>query len=249
MKRGQVTVFVILAIVILAIVGLIAYYNETIRAKLGDTTLRGVSLPAEVREVQSYIQGCVEETSNDALVMIGSQGGYYNLPRGNFEGSLAYYYYDGRTMVPSLQEIGQEVSDYINNNLANCVDFNEFPRLGFEDERPIAKVKILEENVDVAVTYNVVIESETESYNLKEPYYVNVPVRLGKIYEVSKEIVNMEKKGIENFCISCLLDIGIENKLRISLDNFDNDLIFSITDDYSKMDEGFYIFMFANKLR
>jgi hypothetical protein len=54
LKKGQATIFVILGIVIIVIVGLFLY--------LGSEFLPGIIKPADFNDVEEAIQNCVDET-------------------------------------------------------------------------------------------------------------------------------------------------------------------------------------------
>ena len=66
-KKGQVAIFVIIALVIVG--GIITFYafREQIFAK---------QIPAELRPVFDYYKSCVEDESKTALDLAGSQGGF-----------------------------------------------------------------------------------------------------------------------------------------------------------------------------
>src|SRR3989344_4597175 len=134
-KKGQVAIFVIIALVIVG--GIITFYafREQIFAK---------QIPAELRPVFDYYKSCVEDESKTALDLAGSQGGFVSpgeyIPGSeyapfssqlNFLGfPVPYWFYlsgngVAREKVPTKQEIEKEVSDYIINNMQEC-DYESF---------------------------------------------------------------------------------------------------------------------------
>src|SRR3989344_3975401 len=71
-KRGQVTVFIIVGILILAVAGSYFYLrNEVFEA---DTP---VTEATTLDSVQLYVEGCLDKVANEGLKLIGQQGGYY----------------------------------------------------------------------------------------------------------------------------------------------------------------------------
>lgn len=72
MKRGQVTIFVIVAILIVAVIALFFVF----RGKLSIGS--GVNL--EEQEMHSVIESCVLESLVDGVKLIGLQGGYLEVP-------------------------------------------------------------------------------------------------------------------------------------------------------------------------
>lgn len=77
MKKGQVTIFIIIGLVILLIIGLALYFSarETER-ELELVQPRLAELPAKIEPVRQAIAGCIERLGKDAIVRLGSQGGY-----------------------------------------------------------------------------------------------------------------------------------------------------------------------------
>ncbi len=67
-SRGQVTIFIIIAIVIVAIALLIYSFYPQIRSTIGGTE----------QNPPNYIQSCIEDTMADAVTTLSSQGGNIN---------------------------------------------------------------------------------------------------------------------------------------------------------------------------
>src|SRR3989344_4139856 len=70
-KRGQVTIFVIIAIVILA--GVAVYFLA--RGNLGVS-----GIPTSLEPVFNYYTECIKEETKTAIELAGSQGGYVETP-------------------------------------------------------------------------------------------------------------------------------------------------------------------------
>ncbi len=77
-KKGQVTIFIILAMLIVG--GIIIYFSFS-----GGF---GSGVPPEFEEVYSYYLSCLEDTASYGVGLLGEQGGYIYLPE--FEPGSAY---------------------------------------------------------------------------------------------------------------------------------------------------------------
>jgi hypothetical protein len=93
LKKGQVSIFVIMGIII--IVGVISFF--VFRGNIGNED----DVDFEVQEVYSFVQECIIQTGEDAIYHIGSTGGYVIPPEksllidfndGSYE-EVAYYLY------------------------------------------------------------------------------------------------------------------------------------------------------------
>ena len=133
-KRGQVTLFIILGIVLLIILVLIILLQREIV-----TITPGKIIPEAKDKIENQITLCVQEVGEEALFKIGLQGGYLEfsdqqLRDGNYVlqtpvTPTPYWAYGNTIDIPTLQSIKQSVDTYIENNIESCV----FPA-GLQDE-------------------------------------------------------------------------------------------------------------------
>lgn len=78
-RKSQVTIFIILAIVLLAGVG-IYFYARTIRSPIEpETNLVQQQVPLEFDPIKKYTNDCIYSVASDGLKLIGKQGGYVSL--------------------------------------------------------------------------------------------------------------------------------------------------------------------------
>ena len=73
-KRAQVTLFVIIGLLLLAVVSLILFNlnNLKVKSEIVETT----KLPSDVEVIRQDIELCFKEAGENALILIGLQGGY-----------------------------------------------------------------------------------------------------------------------------------------------------------------------------
>ena len=77
-KRGQITLFIILGIVLLSTISIILYIRSTtVRERLTPELIPAISqIPAEARPVRTYTEDCIYKLSEEAFRKIGFGGGY-----------------------------------------------------------------------------------------------------------------------------------------------------------------------------
>ncbi len=73
-KKGQVTVFLIIGVLLLAGFATVSYLNADKTVKKIDVTV-----PPELLPVKNYISSCVDTIATEAIVRIGKNGGYIGL--------------------------------------------------------------------------------------------------------------------------------------------------------------------------
>src|SRR5574341_2475565 len=76
-KRGQITIFIIIGIVLLLSVGVALYFYQ---ARVTEPIKRLVAVPEEVQQIYDYVATCANQIGKDGLLIMGTQGGYINIP-------------------------------------------------------------------------------------------------------------------------------------------------------------------------
>ena len=117
-KKGQVSIFIVVGLFVLVILGLVIYINDG-----GSSTVvnSGIENNNQVM-LRSYIETCLEQSLVESLEHISLQGGYYMAPADSFEinsvVSIPYYYdFEKGNLVPTIDEIRLNleyvISDYV----------------------------------------------------------------------------------------------------------------------------------------
>ncbi len=219
-KKGQMTLLIILGIIVVASVILIYTFRANIFGSEWETQQAlSLSVPDEAEELHSYIGECIEEVVEEPVRRMGQQGGYLDIPsdtigRGDhnpFSNSLeifpgtdfetVYWFYIAangvqQSQIPDLETMEEVLGEYVNNNLAECLDDTEI----YEENNATVgsvqtEVEILNDEVRFTVNYPVTIELDDFSFEF-ESFYQEVDMPLGEMLETAIEIMNEEN---ENF--------------------------------------------------
>ena len=77
-RKGQVTIFIIIGIVLLIIAGIGIYlFNSTGVANLTDTEFESTkTVDTNLRPIKMFVEKCMNDVGSKALKKIGRQGGY-----------------------------------------------------------------------------------------------------------------------------------------------------------------------------
>jgi len=130
-KRGQVTLFIILGIIILIILSMGLYFYQSEVTSFFKTTLGSTieSSSTDQPEIYEIAQDCLEFYADQGIEKIQLQGGYIELPEQYLEtdiSNVAYSYYNENTLL-SLENIEESLSNYIKDNLTpNCFSTDEY---------------------------------------------------------------------------------------------------------------------------
>ena len=205
-NKGQVTIFIIIAILIFA--GILAYL--TLRGSLTAT-----QIPSNFEPVYTTFLSCLEEDTSTGISALESQAGYIFLPeldpgsqhmpfssQLNFLGNpIPYWYYVSgnniqKEQIPTKNEMEDQLEEFIEDRVKDC-NFNNYYEQGFEISvaEPKAKTSIKDSKVEVDLNLNLNIVRGEESVLVRD-HKVTVDSKLGSLYDSAKNIYEEEQKTL-----------------------------------------------------
>jgi len=244
MKKGQITIYVLLAVIIISAIGIVLY---TQRELLGIHLAPPIN--EEIRPVNTFVESCLKSTAEDALIFVGQQGGYYDLPYNSID-EYVYYFAANKSYFPKKETIENEISKYINEMLPFCTQnfasFSDF-QISANPSAIKTETKILDRTVKFNIKWPCQIKKSDSVYNLNE-FSIEIPSRLNTIYNVAGNMTSQQLKDFSSICLSCLTKFALDNDLYINMEDYDETtVLFIITDDQTQIKNQPYEFIFANK--
>ena len=215
-KRGQLTLFIILGILLVSSAAVVYYYKDQIfLSEWEREQAQSLSVPQEAEELHSQISECVETIAHDGVTLLGQQGGYIVLPEdpigqgsyNPFSNSLeilpdsdfqtAYWFYQAangvdNSQVPTIDDMQTQLEAYMDANLASCAnDYNLFTDYNATAADIYSDVEILDDKVLFTVHYPIHIALDDFAFDL-DSFYVSEDVPLGSLYQAATEIMDTE---------------------------------------------------------
>jgi hypothetical protein len=224
-RKGQISLFIIIGIVILA--GVILFFAFR---------------PTQVEEVQVYdidgiepfVESCLRSSVEDAISLISLQGGVL-VPQDFLQTEYATIDYvvkeDTKSLVP-ITSIESDISRYVNDAVRECTNnFTVFTERSIAvEEGDVTATSVVSENgVSVAINYplRVQVGSTTKNY---EQFKVDVTSNLKKAYDIVNEISDKTIEEPEYVDLTYLSELG---DIEI-LPETDNEIVYSVNfGDYS----------------
>jgi len=205
-KKGQVTPFIIMGIIILIIAVFLIFF---MKPRVSTTK---ITTTAQIDPVRDYVEECIKEKGEEALDLVGRNGGVIEVEENpvlkelyfvNYRDSEGYFrkideLYDVRLWCSTPhfeacardffeQDVEEEVLNYVDLNLDSCLDgLNKFN----------VNYNLALKELDIAVgKYNMIITLDLP-ISLKEgevkmqrfSYTFNVP--LGRLLEVADQLID-----------------------------------------------------------
>ncbi len=215
-KRGQVTIFVIVAILVVAAVVLYLVFRDKGGSPQTD-------LPADLEAPYVTFLSCLENDVGVGVSLLESQGGYIYLPEYeqgsahmpfssqlNFMGTnVPYWYYVSgnnlqREQVPTKSEMEEQLSRFVEAKIVNC-NLDSYSEGSYDISlgKPEVSVEILENKILVNMDMNVAIFRAGDKAEIKN-HEIEYDSSLGELY--NSAIVVYTKEQDELF----LEDYGVD---------------------------------------
>ncbi len=248
-RRGQVTLFIILGIILVVIVGIILFSRQ---ANIY-TPATQENLQAKLEAIKNHITDCMDEASQDPINRIAQQGGYLITIPGSYrlwnDTTISYLCWNQANQRACMNRMltKEHMQDQLNiaikQQIETCLDVQGEADLiqsydlllpkDFDVKTAITKSSVL-----VTLDYPITLKSKSGDTKVsKEEFTKTINVPLGDLYEVSQEIVNAEATG---FFDSLTYMLSKYSKYTIYTHKPYPDTLYQI-----KLREGGYVFQMA----
>ena len=203
-KRGQTTIFMLLAIVVL-LIGVLFFFSQD--ASLEKTEY----ISPELVPIKNFVDTCISDTAARGIAILGLNGGYINFPQqinSNPRSYLKftplddyknpYWWYDGTESIPTEEFMVKQIEDYIISEIGTCINNFEVFSSQFDVKKlSETKVNVILNEDDVSVELNYPAELTNKLNRTKieiDNFRKKIPIRLKKAYEMAKDIMDAENR-------------------------------------------------------
>jgi len=204
--KGQITIFIIIAIIIVAIVALFFVLKGN---------LSNQNIPKNIVPVHTNFLNCLEETTITGIDVLSTSGGYIYQPEFepgsnympfsshlNFAGSqIPYWYYVSgnnieKEQVPTKNMMESQLERFIEEKIRDC-DFEDSYSQGYQISKgiPKAKVSINDKEVVVDLTMDLGISYKNTNTNIKN-HKKTIRSNLGSLYDSAIKIYDYEQEKL-----------------------------------------------------
>ena len=206
-KKGQVTVFIILGLVILILAVSISYLkNESFREKIQGGLFKSSVVPEQAQGITNFVSNCIQDIATDGIEIIGLQGGYIDIPVSikndptqnlDIAGIRVPYWLYGESNIgniPSNDAIENQLKSYIEKGFREECNLNTYTEQGYTISRRDIEVDVDLNDKGVSIRLNSDLNAEIKEtkYNLRKYISVDIPSKLKIMRDMGKDIVERE---------------------------------------------------------
>ncbi len=221
-KRGQVSTFVIVGIVLILIIGgFFVVKNVFFKEKFEGEENRLARLPEQIKPIAGFLDSCVNDLGKEAVQLVSLQGGYVDIPDEeiptsditpvgssveiipNTEFKVPLWYRQRPNgvealEVPEISTVEKEVSKYVRLNFDRCIEgLRTFVDQGYEvaSVGPTINVAtdISKTNIHLTVDYPISVKYKDIEFTIQSAQ-AQITSGFGELYEVAKQILNKQNE-------------------------------------------------------
>lgn len=224
-KRGQITVFIIVGILILGIIGGFLYLKDK-AAKKGIEETEGV---LEVESIKMHVERCLEKSLIKGTKDILSKGGHYNFPSDleTWESTeesteeetteLPYYFKRDKTFLPSAGDMEKELSKAAEYFFIECIgNFTIFNNSGYEikaEDKPAINATFRKETIVSDLIYPLEIKKGEIKKDLKV-FSGKIIFSFPEKYQIIKDYLIKQKEEPGYFLSGELSSLAYKNGFK-----------------------------------
>jgi hypothetical protein len=196
-KRGQGTLFIILGIILVIVVGL---YFVGVQIEIIPPLLSASDAAGEMSEIDEHITDCLLEIGTDYVNQIGLQGGYLSVAPDTYrlynDTTVSYLCWNQEesslcsNRLLTVAHMEEELEDAIDSALQTCINVYDYSDDVEAAEDWVVEVEIQLESVDIALDYPVVVDKGEDDIASEDTFEEEVDAPLGDLHGVAQDIIN-----------------------------------------------------------
>lgn len=223
MRRGQITIFITIAVIVLLLgFGILFIYK-----------FPTIKNDKSMADVESFVQQCVKDVTNDGINLLSLQGGHI-YPANYLETPFQKVSYD----LPAEQDMQEELNTFIEQGLPKCVNVSMFKDYGYDlTLSPATAQSQINDRVIIADIRFPIKIVKGNTIRTVENFQAKSSTRFGYIYNIIKHL-RQQKEWLN-------LTIASQYDADITIIPYQNDLIISVKDPKSYVNSDNFRFVTA----
>ncbi len=231
-KRGQVTIFIIVAvaIIVIALIFFLVFRQNTNKSE------------TSVSEVKTYLSDILERAVLINIITVAQQGGEAYPPTTSFQTpyySVSYWVIDNTSTHPSREQLASNI-DLLNSEITETNLSWFFPGYDISSGEFKSNTTLSETGVRVSVKWPITIKKGTTTQTI-EDFTFNYNIRLKKLYDAADYTADLIANDT--------MPIEMPQDINVTVYTYSNAALYEIIDTNAKyqLNKQPYNFVFAVK--
>lgn len=223
-KKGQVTIFIIVGIVLVVAISMGIILRKDIAQKIQDVKIsQSTALQQEVEKTRPFVEDCLQSAAEDAVLKVVARGGY-NVPKNSVQYdsyTVPIYFNKGKETVPSMQNIAQEIAIAIKNDVPSCANFKAAGMPVKALKRPEVTITAGKKIINIGMEWPLTVGTDAESATISE-FSTEIAADIENPYTYALGLYN-QQKAIKVLSLIDLARLAKQNNFILHFDMADND--------------------------
>jgi len=189
--RGQITLFVGIAVFIIIAIGAAIYFTQKEVAPEHIQRLL-IDVPEMAQPIAAYMYACMDGAAPMGIQSLARGGGHIfpSTPLNTDYGPISYGFLNGASTLVSIEDMQSQLAGYLAAAMLDCFDVSLFEKQGFKIETGdiIASSQILLDKVIFTITYPMKISKGEATVQL-EDFVLEAKYPLGRLHQIADLIV------------------------------------------------------------
>ncbi len=247
-KKGQITIFIVVGILILATVGILFSLKASTEKKRMEQPLYLDTQPIEL-----YVQQCQENAVKDAILNTGKSGGYAILPEHsttNLQDNAPYYRDGDKDYFPTAELLAQEIARYVDAALSLCLQqFEPFEKEGYSivAGTPTSTARLSQKKITLITKLPLTVSQGIQVRDLSVFTADVLAEQFHQNLQIAQAVINsLPENGI---CLTCFAALAEEQNTFVGVVPLGKkNYLFELQDHDYSINEESYRFRFAVRL-
>jgi hypothetical protein len=222
MKKGQVTIWVIIGILLLATTTFIIIWQSPNLTKTNE----------DFTAIESSIHSCIHSSSENSIVLVGKQGGMYKPTGVEFANHVIPIYYNrGKSTIPDKTTLEKELAMAIKKPLDDCLFEIQDPQFipVLQHTKTNIGKNVVTVEARISLELHELIDKESIDNTIIDLYREDIIIEYNKLPKIAEEIIEVQQ--VDKLPVSKIMDIATENNVEFEFITVDDTLLISLVDN------------------